>query len=77
MLLDGGEIEPAIQRLEAALARYPSKMQLVYDYPEALIARQAPAQAAAFIETQLLRFPGDGRLHRHRRPRPTPTWTSG
>ena len=39
-------------------------MQLVYDYPEALLKAKRPAQAASFIEAQLLRFPGDGRLHR-------------
>ena len=64
VLLDGGEIEPAIRRLEAALGRYPSKMQLVYDYPEALLRGKRPANAVTFIESQLLRFPGNGRLHR-------------
>ena len=64
VLLDGGEIEPAIRRLEAALSRYPSKMQLVYDYPEALLRGKRPANAVTFIESQLLRFPGNGRLHR-------------
>jgi predicted Zn-dependent protease len=39
-------------------------MQLVYDYPEALIAAGKPAQAAAFSEAQLTRFPSDGPLHR-------------
>jgi predicted Zn-dependent protease len=64
VLLDGGEPDKAAARFEAALARYPTKMQLVYDYPEALIAAGKPAQAAAFSEAQLSRFPSDGPLHR-------------
>jgi predicted Zn-dependent protease len=39
-------------------------MQLVYDFPEALIAAGKPAQAATFVEAQLARFPQDGPLHR-------------
>jgi len=64
VLLDGGEPDKAAARFEAALARYPTKMQLVYDYPEALIAAGKPAQAAVFSEAQLSRFPSDGPLHR-------------
>ena len=43
--------------------RYPNKMQLVYDYPEALIKAGRPAAATAFAEQQLVRFPGNGPLH--------------
>jgi predicted Zn-dependent protease len=64
VLLESGDVEQAIRKIESALTRYPSKMQLVYDYPEALLKAKRPAQAASFIESQLLRFPGDGRLHR-------------
>jgi predicted Zn-dependent protease len=64
VLLESGDVEQAIKKIESALKRYPSKMQLVYDYPEALLRAKRPAQAASFIESQLLRFPGDGRLHR-------------
>ena len=64
VLLEAGEVEQAIRKIESALKRYPSKMQLVYDYPEALMRAKRPAEAASFIESQLLRFPGDGRLHR-------------
>ena len=39
-------------------------MQLVYDYPEALLQAKRYADAAAFAETQLGRFPGNGTLHR-------------
>jgi len=35
----------------------------VYDYPEALIQAGRPADAAAFAEQQLVRFPSDGPLH--------------
>ena len=38
-------------------------MQLVYDYPDALIETGQHAAAIQFIETQLQRVPGDARLH--------------
>jgi predicted Zn-dependent protease len=38
-------------------------MQLIYDYPEALIKAKRPAEATAFLEQQLIRFPGNGPLH--------------
>jgi predicted Zn-dependent protease len=62
-MLDSGDLAGAIKRFESALARYPNKMQLVYDYPDALIQAGRYADAAAFAERQLLRFPGDGQLH--------------
>jgi predicted Zn-dependent protease len=37
-------------------------MQLVYDYPEALLKAGRNADAAKFVEQQLARFPGDGPL---------------
>ncbi|HVF64271.1 MAG TPA: M48 family metalloprotease [Casimicrobiaceae bacterium] len=64
VLLESGDVEHAVRRLEAALTRYPNKMQLVYDYPEALTKAKRPGEAVTFAEAQLLRFPGDGRLHR-------------
>ena len=64
VLLDAGEIEPAVKRMESALTRYPNKMQLVYDYPDALLRANRVANAITFVEAQLLRFPGNGRLHR-------------
>jgi predicted Zn-dependent protease len=64
VLLENDEPQAAVKRLEAALTRYPNKMQLVYDYPEALIKAGRPADGAAFAETQLRRFPNDGTLHR-------------
>ncbi|HEY8241966.1 MAG TPA: M48 family metalloprotease [Casimicrobiaceae bacterium] len=64
VLLDGGEPDKAAARFEAALARYPTKMQLVYDYPEALLAAGRAAQATTFAEAQIARFPQDGPLHR-------------
>ncbi len=63
VLMGAGEYDAAAKRFETALQRYPNKMQLVYDYPEALIKAKKPAQAAAFVEAQLARFPGDGPLH--------------
>jgi predicted Zn-dependent protease len=63
VLLDGGETNAAIARIESALQRYPGKLQLVYDYPEALMQAGRHADAAAFAERQLARFPNDGQLH--------------
>jgi predicted Zn-dependent protease len=63
VLMQSGQIKAAIARYRAALVHYPSKMQLVYDYPEALLKDHQPAQAAAFLEQQLQRFPSDGALH--------------
>jgi predicted Zn-dependent protease len=64
VLLQSEDTSAAIARLEAALVRYPNKMQLVYDYPEALMQAKRAADAAVFAEQQLLRFPGNGTLHR-------------
>ena len=61
--MDSGDVPAAIARFEAALARYPNKMQLVYDYPEALMKAGRNAEAAAFCEKQLERFTTDGPLH--------------
>ena len=63
VLMQSGQLKKAIARYEAALTRYPSKMQLIYDYPEALLKDNQPAKAAAFLSEQLQRFPGDGPLH--------------
>ena len=61
--LDSGDVQAAIKRFETALSKYPNKMQLVYDYPEALILAGRNAEAAAFCEKQLARFTNDGQLH--------------
>jgi predicted Zn-dependent protease len=63
VLMAAEDYNAAAKRFEAALVRYPNKMQLVYDYPESLIKAKRSAEAAAFVEQQLLRFPGDGPLH--------------
>ena len=63
ILMQSGQLKPAIARYEAALVHYPGKMQLVYDYPEALLKDNQPAKAAAFLNEQLQRFPSDGPLH--------------
>jgi predicted Zn-dependent protease len=62
--LEAGDIDQAVARFEAALARYPNKMQLIYDYPDALLAAKRTRDAVAFIERELIRFPTDARLHR-------------
>ena len=61
---DGGEnLTNAIARYQAALARYPNKQQLIYDYPEALLKDKQAAKAATYLSEQLLRYPNDGPLH--------------
>jgi predicted Zn-dependent protease len=62
VLLDSGDVNGAIKRFEAGVGRYPNKMQLVYDYPEALLQAGRNADASQFVERQLARFPDDGPL---------------
>jgi beta-barrel assembly-enhancing protease len=63
VLMQSGQLKAAIARYQSALVHYPGKMQLVYDYPEALLKDNQPARAAAFLDDQLQRFPSDGPLH--------------
>lgn len=63
VLMQSGQLQAAIARYQTALVRYPRQMQLVYDYPEALLKDNQPAKAAAFIGDQLQRYPNDGLLH--------------
>ena len=62
VLLESGDVDGAVRRFEAGVNRYPNKMQLVYDYPEALLKAGRNGEAAQFVERQLNRFPGDGPL---------------
>lgn len=63
VLSQAGQRDAAIKRYQAALLRYPNHLQLVYDYPDALIeSKQFPA-AIQFIEAQLQQFPNDAKLH--------------
>jgi beta-barrel assembly-enhancing protease len=63
VLMQSGQLSAAIARYQAALARYPNKQQLIYDYPEALLKDKQPAKAAAYLTEQLQRYPNDGPLH--------------
>jgi beta-barrel assembly-enhancing protease len=63
VLMGAQEYPAAVARFESALARYPNKMQLIHDYPEALIKAGRPADASAFAERELIRYPGEGPLH--------------
>ena len=63
VLMAANEYPAAVARFESALTRYPNKMQLIHDYPEALIKADRPADASAFVERELARFPGEGPLH--------------
>jgi beta-barrel assembly-enhancing protease len=62
--MDAGDLDMAIARFGAALQRYPNKMQLVYDYPEALLKANRPRDALEFLDRELVRFPDNGPLHR-------------
>jgi predicted Zn-dependent protease len=62
--MEAGDLDAAIARFAAALQRYPNKMQLVYDYPDALLKAKRTRDAVAFLNLQLIRFPDDGPLHR-------------
>ncbi len=64
VFMDSGDLPAAIARFESALARYPNKMQLVYDYPDALLKAHRARDAAVFLERELARFPANGPLHR-------------
>ena len=63
VLMQSGDLPAAIARYEKALARYPAKMQLVYDYPEALLKNKQPDKATRFVAEQLQHYPSDGPLH--------------
>ena len=63
VLMQSGQLAAAIARYESALKRYPAKMQLVYDYPEALMKNKQAEKAALFVADQLQHYPGDGPLH--------------
>jgi len=64
VLMESGQLDLAIARFKAALTRYPNKLQLIYDYPQALAKAGRLREAAAFLEVELARFPSDGPLHR-------------
>ena len=62
--MESGDLNRAIAIFESALAKYPNKMQLIYDYPEALLMAGRAKDAAAFLERELALFPNNGPLHR-------------
>jgi predicted Zn-dependent protease len=62
--MESGDLNRAIAIFESALAKYPNKMQLIYDYPEALLKAGRAKDAAAFLERELALFPNNGPLHR-------------
>ena len=64
VLMEAGNLDQAIARFKGALARYPNKLQLVFDYPEALLKAGRAREAAAFLDRELARAPGNGPLHR-------------
>ena len=62
--MESGDLDRAIAIFASALAKYPNKMQLIYDYPEALLKAGRAKDAAAFLERELAVFPSNGPLHR-------------
>jgi predicted Zn-dependent protease len=62
--MESGDLNRAIAIFEGALAKYPNKMQLIYDYPDALLKAKRPKDAAAFLEKELALYPNNGPLHR-------------
>ncbi|MEO8303345.1 MAG: M48 family metalloprotease [Betaproteobacteria bacterium] len=64
VFMEAGDLDIAISRFERALTRYPNKMQLIYDYPEALLKAGRAREAAVFLDRELARFPSNGPLHR-------------
>ena len=74
--MDAGDIDAAIARFEAALARYPNKMQLIYDYPDALIAAKRTRDAVAFLERSSCASPTTAACTAPR-PKPTPSSATG
>ncbi|MGC1819112.1 MAG: M48 family metalloprotease [Casimicrobiaceae bacterium] len=62
VLLETGQLDAAIRRFKAGVDRYPNKMQMVYDYPDALLKAGRSAEAARFVEHEIDRFPNDGPL---------------
>lgn len=61
--MESGELDVAQKRIESALVRYPNKLQLIRDYPDVLLRQGRPADAAKFLEAELVRFPDNGPLH--------------
>ena len=61
--MESGDLDVALKRIDGALQRYPNKLQLIYDYPEVLLRAHRPADAAAFLEAELVRYPDNGPLH--------------
>lgn len=62
VLLETGQLDAAIRRFKAGVDRYPNKMQMVYDYPDALLKAGHSVEAARFVEREIDRFPNDGPL---------------
>lgn len=63
ILQQSGKNAAAIARYEAALGRFPSHLQLVYDYPRALLAGNRAADVVHFVGPALDAHPGDPVLH--------------
>lgn len=64
LLQQAGRLPQALARYESALARYPNHLQLVYDYPRALILARKDKEAIEFTETRLQSLRQDPNLHR-------------
>jgi predicted Zn-dependent protease len=63
ILLQSKQYKAAIARYESALQAFPGHLQLIYDYPTALLEDHQPAAAARFVSEQIRRFPDEGALN--------------
>lgn len=63
VMMESGDLDGAIARFKAALALFPNKKQLIYDYPQALMRAGRAREASEFTESEFQRFAGDGPLH--------------
>ena len=61
--MESGDLNLALKRIDGALQRYPNKLQLILDYPEVLLKAHRPADAAVFLEAELVRYPDNGPMH--------------
>ena len=61
-----GEVADGLRIYREAMVRYPLNLALLYGYGGALIGDRRFAESLKLVESQLVNYPGDIRLHRMR-----------
>jgi beta-barrel assembly-enhancing protease len=61
-----GELDGGLALYRDAMQRYPLNQALVYGYAQALIKARRFAESLKFVDTQLLTYAQDIRLHKMR-----------